>query len=124
MKPKNIITSTLPQFKNKQKNKAMTTELKTEIKEELFEANQHISDARSLLNKIANKILKKEPHVFKPDANVFATIEEDNERLKVVSVNKDEVTFDDGTSLDLNDLGTDDFYSVIDMVVTETFGEK
>ena len=94
------------------------------IKDDLNEANNLIGKTRDLLNGIANKVLESIPHVFKLDANIFATAEEDNERLKVVSVNVDEITFDDGTTLDLNDLGTDDFYSVIDAVFTETFGEK
>lgn len=66
------------------------------------------------------RLVSDKKHIFNPDTSgLCVTDEEEGVRLQVVSVDKDQITFEDESTMDLGDIGTDDLLTVLDTLDTE-----
>jgi hypothetical protein len=86
-------------------------------------ANDAISNARLNLTQAIQRMLDNKTHTFKT-YDVYVTDEEEGTRNQVKSVNKDEVTFHDGSTMEFGNMGTDDIHSVADMLCAELTENK
>lgn len=81
-------------------------------------ANNSITSARKVLSTVLSKMLGDKKHTFKT-YDVYVTDEENCSREQIKSCDKDSVYFNDGSSLDIGEIGTDDLNSVVDFVRSE-----
>lgn len=89
---------------------------------ELEKANSRIATAREILMETLTEVLGEREHKFK-NYTPYVTDEEECDRLEAISINKDEVTLDDGSTIDLGDVGTDDLHSLVQGISADLFEE-
>jgi len=66
------------------------------------------------------RLVSDKKHVFNPDTSgLCVTDEEEGVRPQVVAVDKDQITFEDDSTMDLGDIGTDDLLTVLDTLDSE-----
>jgi hypothetical protein len=87
----------------------------------LHEANDKIGDIRLMVMQELERLLPVgKVHTFNPETSgLCVNDEEESVRLQVVSVDRHEVTFEDTTTMDIGDIGTDDLLTVLDTLDTE-----
>jgi hypothetical protein len=89
-----------------------------EVAKKIEQANEAISKARLALSQALEQMLGENTHTFKT-YDVYVTDEEECERLKVKSCNKDEVELMDGSTIEIGSIPTDDLHNVVDMLHSE-----
>ena len=87
---------------------------------ELEKANSRIADARKILMETLTDVLGEKIHNYKK-YTPYVTDEEECDRLEAISINKDEVTLVDGSTMDIGDVGTDDLHSLIQGISIDIF---
>ena len=81
-------------------------------------ANDSIVIARNLLTSQLERMLGKKTHTFKK-YDIYVTDEEYCTREQIKSCNKDLVTFLDGSTMNIGDIGTDDLYAIVSFTYDE-----
>lgn len=86
--------------------------------------NSRLSEVRGILTDSINDMLEGKDHTYTGKSfTPYVTDEEGCERLKAISINKDEVTLSDDSTLDLGDVGTDDLNSLAEALSCDLFEE-
>lgn len=88
------------------------------VVDKIAKANDAISEARKALTEALARMLENKTHTFKT-YDVYVTDEENCTREQIKSCDRDAVYFQDGSSLEIGEIGTDDLHSVVDMVHSE-----
>ena len=89
-----------------------------EISQKIAAANEAISKARLALSQALEQLIGEKTHTFHT-YDVYVTDEENGTRDRVKCCTKDAVEFDDGTTMDVGNIPTDDLHSVVDMLHSE-----
>ncbi len=79
-------------------------------------ANNTISDARMFLTDALIEMLGDNTHFFDKEIRPYITDEEECVRLGATKCTKDIVTLEDGSEMDISDIGTDDLHSIVDTI--------
>lgn len=87
---------------------------------ELEKANSRIADARKILLETLADVLGEKKHNYKKHTP-YVTDEVECERLEAISINKDEVTLEDGSTMDIGGVGTDDLHSLLEGISIDLF---
>lgn len=87
---------------------------------ELEKANSRIADARKILIETLTNVLGEKKHNYKK-YTPFVTDEEECDRLEAISINKDEVTLVDSSTMDIGGVGTDDLHSLVQGISIDLF---
>lgn len=86
----------------------------------IHSANDKIEEIRLSVILEIEKLTHNMPHVFNPDTSgLCVNDEEESTRLQVLSVNAICVVLEDGSTMDLGDIGTDDLLTVLDTLESE-----
>ena len=87
----------------------------------LHEVNDKIGDIRlSVMQEIERLLPVERVHTFNPDTSgLCINVEEDSTRLQVISMDRNEVTLEDDSTMDLGDIGTDDLLTILDTLDNE-----
>jgi len=86
----------------------------------IYTVNSKIEEIRLSVMAEIERLVPDTPHVFNPDTSGLCVNDEENStRLQVISVNKDYVTLEDSSTMDLGDIGTDDLLTVLDTLDLE-----
>ena len=94
---------------------------KRTFQSELEKANSRIADARKILMETISEFLGDTSHTFK-NYTPYLTDEEECDRQKAISINKDIVTCEDGSTMEIGDVGTDDLHSLVVGINIDLFG--
>lgn len=92
------------------------------ISSRLSLVNSRISEVRGILTESINDMLGDTTHEF-VKTTPFVTDEEECDRRQAISIDTEVVTLDDGSTIDLGDVGTDDLHSLVDGLVVDLFEE-
>jgi hypothetical protein len=92
-------------------------------REVLHKANSLVEDVRLMVMKEIERLLPvSREHTFNPETSgLCINLEEDSTRLQVVSMTQIEVTLEDETTFDIDDIGTDDLLTILDTLETELY---
>ena len=83
-------------------------------------SNSKIEDIRLSVMLEIGRLAPDMPHIFNPDTSgLCVNDEEEGVRLQVISVNKDEVTLEDDSTMSLGSVGTDDLLTILDTLDNE-----
>jgi hypothetical protein len=86
----------------------------------IHSANSKIQEIRSSIMIEIGKLAPDMPHIFNPDTSgLCVNDEEEGVRLQVISVNQDEVTLEDDSTMSLGSIGTDDLLTILDTLEAE-----
>jgi len=94
---------------------------KEEVSDALERAKIHIVNARDLLLDSIQLMLGDNKHEFDLKLRPYITDEESCVRIAAESVTCDIVTLEDGTEMDIAEIGTDDLHSIADQIYSDIY---
>ena len=92
------------------------------INSRLSLVNSRLTEVRGILMESLKDMLGDKTHEYEK-YTPFVTDEEECDRRQAISIDTEVVTLDDGSTIDLGDVGTDDLHSLVDGLVVDLFEE-